>query len=57
MLGDLVPFMTFTMIDEIITYKGTPVDAPMDIASTGSSSMTTSGANAGLNTVGKYIAT
>ena len=51
MLGHLVPFMTFTMIDEII--RGKPVDAPMDIASTGSSSMTTSGANAGLNTVGK----
>ena len=43
MLGDLVPFMTFTMIDEI-RYKGKPDDAPMDIASTGSSSMTTSGA-------------
>ena len=35
-------------------YKGKqPVDAPMDIASTGSSSMTTSGANAGPNTFGK----
>ena len=29
------------------------VDAPLDIAKTGSSSITTSGANAGLNTVGK----
>ena len=34
-------------------YKGKPVDAPIDVASTGSSSMTTSGANAGPNTVGK----
>ena len=50
MLSDLVSFIIFTMIDEIIRKH---VDAPIDVASTGSSSMTTSGANAGLNTVGK----